>query len=90
MKRKKWPNRYLQTFVLKSSHFRRGQLQKYAHRIPFTHKQLLEDLSKEVEILRTEKMRALTALHNCREVPSQTETELQIQLDSLKQDHRSK
>ncbi|XKL69462.1 hypothetical protein PGB90_007231 [Kerria lacca] len=51
--------------------------------------QLLEDISKEMETLRTEKIKALTALQNCKELPSQVETELQIQLDSLKQEHRS-
>lgn len=43
-----------------------------------------------MEMLRTDKIRALTALQNCKDVPSQVETELQIQLDSLKQEHRSK
>lgn len=51
--------------------------------------QLLEDISREMEAQRAEKVSALTALQNCKEVPSQTETELQIQLDSLKQEHRS-
>lgn len=38
---------------------------------------------------RMEKMKAMTALQNCKEFPSQIETELQIQLDSLKEEHRS-
>lgn len=42
-----------------------------------------------METLRNDKITALTALQNCKELPSQTETELQIQLDSLKQEHRS-
>lgn len=51
--------------------------------------QLIEDISKELEIQRMEKMRAMNALQNCKEFPSQIETELQIQLDSLKEEHRS-
>ncbi|XP_065204170.1 rab11 family-interacting protein 3 isoform X6 [Planococcus citri] len=51
--------------------------------------QLLEDLGREMETLRNDKISALTALQNCKEFPSQTETELQIQLDSLKQEHRN-
>lgn len=55
----------------------------------FDNFQLLEEMSREMETLRNENLKALTALQNCKEFPSQTETELQNQLESLKQEHRS-
>lgn len=66
----------------------RDREKKYKEQLSATER-LLDELSREVEKLKTEKLSALAALQDCKETPSQIETELHAQLDSVRQDYKN-